>query len=148
MVGAPASGKSTLAAKLEADAHRYGDELPIILSSDAMRAVIGTGEEDQSVSAKVFETLRNTTAYLLSRGHSVIIDATNTTRKARAEFIAIGRKYKAEVRAAVVKVSIETAKARNMKRARVVPEHVIDRMFGQFEMPTEGEVDAVDIFEE
>lgn len=138
MVGLPGSGKSTVAKK-------YG-EPSVILSSDELRAIIGNGESDQSVSGLVFRTLETMVAYFLARGQSVVIDATNITRAARLPFILIGRKYKAFVEAWVVEADSNLAKYRNARRARVVPEDVIDKMAARLEIPTDEEVDLVNFF--
>lgn len=141
MVGIPGSGKSTLAAKFAVH------ENAIILSSDKLRGIIGVDENDQSVSHAVFTTMRAMAAYFLSEGKSVIIDATNVSKKARHPFVEIGRKYGAQLRLAVVRPSVEICKARNTARARVVPEFVIDRMHEAFEFPTAGECDVVELYE-
>jgi predicted kinase len=140
--GIPGSGKSTLCAHYAADG-------AIVLSSDGLRAVIGTGEADQSVSGIVFKTMEHMTAYFLSRGIDVVIDATNCNRKSRKNFVTIGRKYKAFIVARVSQTDLETCKARNRARERVVPEHVLDNMWNGFEQPTTGiagEVDSIAYF--
>lgn len=140
MVGIPGSGKSTIA-------KRYGD-CTAVLSSDELRAVIGNGESDQSVSGQVFRTLETMAAYFLARGQNVVIDATNITKAARLPFILIGRKYKAFVQAWVVEVDVKTAKYRNARRERVVPEDVIDKMAARLEIPTKEEgFDLVNFFD-
>jgi predicted kinase len=139
MVGLPGSGKSTLADKLANES--------IILSSDELRGVIGFSQEDQSVSGEVFRTMETMTAYFLKRGQSVIIDATNTTKRARFGFVLIGRKYGAWVEAWVVECDPNTAKQRNAQRSRVVPDDVIDRMAAQWQQPEVGEFDSVSLFD-
>lgn len=130
LVGIPGSGKSTWA-----QAHAYEGNRPVIVSSDELRAVIGKDENDQTVSGKVFETMEFMVAYLLNRGHRVFVDATNYKRKDRARWIALAKRYNASVEVVVFPVTLETAKRQNANRARVVPEHVLDRMHANFEMP-------------
>ncbi len=138
LCGVPASGKSTLA-------NQYESNGEIVLSSDRLREVLSGNAEDQSRSGDVFSIMRTMAEYFLKMDHTVIIDATNTTKKARAGFIAIARQYKALVHAYLFKISQAGAKARNKARARVVPDDVIDRMAAQLfaEPPTVGEVDNV-----
>lgn len=137
LVSIPGAGKSTFA-------QRYSSE--IVLSSDKLRGIVGTDESDQSVSGKVFSIMDVMTDYFLSQGKDVVIDATNTTRKARKEFVRIGRKNGAVISAYVFQVPLEVAKARNAARGRVVPDFVLDRMHKGFEMPLVGEVDEVKLF--
>jgi predicted kinase len=137
LVSIPGAGKSTFA-------QRYSSE--IVLSSDKLRGIVGTDESDQSVSGKVFSIMEAMADYFLSQGKDVVVDATNTTRKARKEFIKIGRKNGSKISAYVFPVPLEVAKARNAGRARVVPDFVLDRMHAGFEMPLVGEVDEVKLF--
>jgi predicted kinase len=132
MCGVPGSGKSSLSA-------RYRGLGYVVLSSDALRATIGANEGDQSVSKEVFKFIFIAAKYHLSQGTNVVIDATNYKRAARADYISIGKMFCANIVAHVVRVPIEVAKERNAKRARIVPNDVIDRMFGQWEEPTEAE---------
>jgi predicted kinase len=140
-VGAAGSGKTFYAndlAKTEGHIH---------LSSDGFRAILGTGEEDQSVSAKAFEYMRNTAEYFLRQGKNVIIDAMNLNPKSRKDFIQIGRKYKARIVAAVVNPPLEAILQRNAGRDRKVPEDIIRYQHTRLILPTEQEVDRVFIVE-
>lgn len=136
LVGAPASGKST-----HADRHRKAGRQ--VLSSDALRGVIGKNESDQSVSGEVFKIMEAMTGYFLSRGEDVTIDATNMTKAARAPFIRMGRKYHAYIVAIVFNTPASVCKERNAARERKVPEDVIDRMFARYERPDETEVHSL-----
>lgn len=136
--GISGSGKSTVAKNLEAQIANS-----ILLSSDALRAIIGKSEEDQDVSPIVFGTMKTMTEYLLKRGRTVIIDATNTTIKARNRFTQIARKIGVQVTVVAVEIEVATAKARNAQRSRKVPEEVIDRQFEKFVLPTQQEVDRI-----
>lgn len=138
LVGPPGSGKSTVT--------KIMGSTTIVISSDALRGIIGTGESDQSVSFFVFKTMEHMTGYFLSRGQNVVIDATNYNKKSRKNFIEIARKYGARVVALVSTTSREECKRRNAARERVVPVEVIDRMFDGFEMPLIGEVDEIQTF--
>lgn len=139
LCGIPGCGKSTLA-------NAHAENNLIVLSSDAMRGVLGKDESDQSVSGDVFRILELVASYFLKRGNNVVIDATNCTRKARKGFVQIGRKYGANIVAQVMSTPLDVCKARNAARARVVPEHVLERMHAGFEMPVSGEVDMVQTF--
>jgi predicted kinase len=139
LVGIPASGKSTRSQIHEAAGLT-------VLSSDVLRAVFGTSQEDQSVSRSVFLHMENETARLLAENHSVVIDATNYNKKNRSRFVPIGRKAGAHIIAEVFNTPLDVCKARNAARGRAVPDFVIERMFNGFEMPLVGEVDEVRLF--
>lgn len=134
----PAAGKSTYASKVKLDWSA------IVISSDALRAMLGTSENDQSVSPQVFETMEAMAVYWLNKGVNVLIDATNTTMKARSRFVKLAKLCGASIHAVVFNVSLDEAKRRNAGRVRVVPEHVLERMHKQFETPQVGEVDTVE----
>jgi predicted kinase len=142
LVGAPGSGKSTYGLKMVAN-----DPTLVRLCPDEFRAKFGTGEGDQSVSAKAFSATREGMRDALKNGKNVIIDATSMARKSRKDFVAIARTYSAHITAVVFIVDRETLVSRNKIRGenggRNVPEEVIDRMLGNFEMPSFPEVDDV-----
>ncbi len=135
MVGAPGSGKSTFAKNLwqENPQLKY-------LSSDALRAELGTGEDDQSVTPKVFSTLKMRLDHCLRRNESVIIDATNINVKDRKDYIDAAKKFGAKITAYVFVCDKNTLLERNKKRGagggRNVPEFVIDKMLTKYQPPT------------
>ena len=139
MVGAPGSGKSTYGKKMVADNPNLLRFCP-----DEFRAMFGTGEGDQSVSAKAFEATRNAMRDALKEGKNVLIDATNMSRKSRKDFVSIARSYFAHITAVVFledkSTLLERNKIRGENGGRNVPEEVIDRMLGNFEMPEFPEV--------
>jgi predicted kinase len=75
LVGVAGSGKTTFAAR-----HFGPDE---ILSSDAFRGRIGSGEADQTVSRAAFAVLHRELAKRLGSGRTTVVDATNVTPWAR-----------------------------------------------------------------
>jgi predicted kinase len=130
-VGLPGSGKSTYFARLGVN--------PI--SSDAIRLQLADDENDQSIHARVFATVR----YLLRQRialhrETTYIDATNLTRRDRKQFIKIAREHGCGVEAIYFDVPLEVCKARNAARGRVVPEHALDLMAAKLVPPsiTEG----------
>jgi predicted kinase len=137
LVGPPGSGKSTWGKKFAED-----NKIEYV-STDAIRAEIGSGEADQSVSAAAFGMARHRVIKSLSSGKSVMIDATNVTRKARKDWIKIGKDLRAYIIAVAFEVSRDTLIKRDSERSRVVGAEVIDRFFRKYERPTEQEVDKV-----
>ncbi len=143
LVGAPGSGKSTWSKEIE----KANSNNLIRICPDEFRAKLGTGENDQSVSAAAFEATRNTMIDILDRGLGVIVDATNMYRKTREQFISIARKKNALVTAIVFKVDRDTLINRNIARGkeggRNVPVDVIDKMLAKYQEPDKTEFDEV-----
>jgi predicted kinase len=138
LCGPPASGKSTWSKKFETE-----NPDVIRLSSDELRAKFGTGEEDQSVSGQVFAHMKRQTENLLKSGSDVMIDAMNMSKKARKDFVEIGRKLKAHIVAYVFEVPEAELKRRNKARSRTVPDFVIDKALASYQKPETPEVDEV-----
>src|SRR5699024_6813494 len=121
LCGLPASGKSTFAQELE-------DESTIILSSDDIREELFDNINHQDNNKKVFETMNQRAQDLLKLGKNVIYDATNTNRKRRVHLI--NNVLKAdECEVYYFNKHISNVKFNNLKRKRVVPEHVINNMY-------------------
>lgn len=135
MIGAPGSGKSTFA-------KQYWQQNPSFkyLSSDALRAELGTGEDDQSVTPQVFSTLKRRLDHCLRRNESVIVDATSMNAKDRKDYINAAKQFNAKVVAYAFVCDKKTLLERNQKRGagggRNVPEFVIDKMIAKYQPPT------------
>jgi predicted kinase len=109
LVGAPGSGKSTYAATLAGPSG-------VVLSSDALRAEVGTGPGDQTVSAAAVTLLRQRCRALLSGGTSAMVDATNTTAVGRRGLLDIARQTDARPVAVLFDVPLAVCLARNASR--------------------------------
>jgi protein phosphatase len=79
LVGPAGSGKSTLAAR-----HFAPDE---ILASDAFRARLGLGEDDQAVSRRAFSALHAAVSRRLAQGLLTVVDATSVWPRARRALV-------------------------------------------------------------
>ncbi len=126
-VGLPGSGKSTYF-------HRLGAH-PI--SSDAIRLQLADDETDQTIHGPVFATMR----YLLRRRIQLqrpvtYIDATNLTRRDRRPFIKLAQAHGCEIEAVYFDIPLDICKARNIARARIVPEHALDLMAAKLVPPS------------
>jgi predicted kinase len=126
-VGLPGSGKSTYFARLGVN--------PI--SSDAIRLQLADDENDQSIHARVFATVR----YLLRQRIALerpatYIDATSLTRRDRKPFIKIARECGCGIEAIWFDVPLEVCKVRNAARRRVVPEPALDLMAAKLVPPS------------
>ena len=137
-VGAPGSGKSTWVEKYKTT---HADTT--FLSSDALRAVFGKNENDQTVSGRVFEHMENEVDRLLREGKDVCIDATNMHRKARKLWITLAKQHGVKLTAYVFIVNRDILIERNQKRGetggRNVPVDVIDRMLTNYVEPSKEE---------
>lgn len=126
-VGLPGSGKSTHLASLGAH--------PI--SSDTIRLQLADDETDQTIHRAVFATVRFLLRQRIRLQREVTyIDATNLTRRDRRPFIKIAHAHNCEIEALFFDVPLDFCKARNLARARVVPEHALDLMAAKLEPPS------------
>jgi protein phosphatase len=119
LIGASGSGKSTFAGRF------FNEEE--ILSSDRFRWMITGNEANQESSKDAFSILHLTLAFRLKRRLLCVVDATNTTPASRESIFAIAKKYNTEVYAFVFDFSFEECYLRNLQRARVVPDYVIQK---------------------
>lgn len=130
MVGIAGSGKSTKAKEI-AELHNAE-----IFSSDSYRLKLLDSESDQSNNDLIFRTLyADMKETLLTK--NVVFDACNLTIKSRKKaFNQIFTKGIEVFKVAyIVNTPIETIIEQNAARDRKVPESVIYRMQGQFQIP-------------
>src|SRR4051794_11712627 len=85
LVGPPASGKSTWAA-----AHVAPDE---VVSSDRLRAVVGTGEHDLAASADAFAVLDLVVGARVRRGLTTVVDTLGLDPARRAAWRELARRH-------------------------------------------------------
>lgn len=138
LVGPPASGKSTLTEEYERKGY-------MILSSDRIRAsLIGTqdelpkdSDELNKLNIKVFEQIRKEAILALRSGISVVIDATNLSRKKRMAFLKNLGKIKCRKKCILFVTPREICLERNSKRTGIarVPDAAMKNMFCSFECP-------------
>lgn len=129
MCGLSASGKSTIAKEL-AVKHDAA-----IVSSDAIRKEICGTVADQSKNEEVFKIFHNRIREYLSKGQSVIADATNITMKSRRAIIENVRKLDVEKICYIIPKKFEQCRADNVNREHPVPEEVIAAQRSKFQIP-------------
>ena len=83
LVGASGSGKSTWAAQ------RYRAEE--VVSSDALRGVVGSGPHDLDASADAFAVLEAVVAARLGRGLTTVVDTLGMDAERRRRWLAAAR---------------------------------------------------------
>jgi F420-dependent oxidoreductase-like protein len=120
LVGPPASGKSTWAARHFA-AHQ-------VVSSDALRAVVGTGEHDQRASKDAFDLLDLVIERRLRRGLTTVVDSLGTDAKRRRGWLAAAGRAGAPCVAVVFDTEPAVCRARNRSRARPIPPRTMTSM--------------------
>ncbi len=123
LVGPAGSGKSTWAAE-----HLAGH----VVSSDALRGLVGEGEHDLRASADAFAVLDDVVDRRLRRGLTTVIDSlgNDVTRRARAREVAA--RHGTPCVAVVFDVAAREVKARNRARPSPVPEAVLRRQLGEW----------------
>ncbi|MDR7253102.1 alkanesulfonate monooxygenase SsuD/methylene tetrahydromethanopterin reductase-like flavin-dependent oxidoreductase (luciferase family)/predicted kinase [Nocardioides sp. BE266] len=119
LVGASGSGKSTWAA-----AHFRDQE---VVSSDALRGVVGSGPHDLDASADAFGVLETVVAARLKRGLTTVVDTLGLDAAKRQAWLAAARA--AGLPAVVVLLDTPDAECRrrNAARDRPVPAPVLAR---------------------
>jgi F420-dependent oxidoreductase-like protein len=130
LVGPPASGKSTWAA----------EQFPPgqVVSSDDLRAVVGTGPHDQRASTDAFDVLDLVVERRLRRGLTTVVDSLGTDAKRRRRWVAAADAAGAPAVAVVFDVDPATCRARNRGRERPVPAKVLTSMLAAWPAQRDG----------
>lgn len=129
MAGLPGSGKSTKAQEL---AQEYN---ATIFSSDSLREEMFGDVNHQADNTKLFEELHRRIKDCLKDGKNAIYDATNINYKRRMAFINELSNIPCHKLCYLMAVPYEECLKRNESRERKVPNHVIERMYRQFNIP-------------
>jgi F420-dependent oxidoreductase-like protein len=124
LVGPPASGKSTWAAS-QFPPHQ-------IVSSDELRAVVGTGEHDQRASKDAFDVLDVVVERRLKRGLTTVVDSLGTDAKRRQRWIRAAAAAGRPCVAVVFDTDAATCRARNRSRPRSIPGNVMASMLARW----------------
>ena len=121
LVGPAGSGKTTWARR------RYaGNE---IVSADALRAVVGSGEADLDASKDAFALLDAIVAARLRRGLTTVVDTLGLDPDRRAALIEAGHGSGLPVVAVRLRTGLELCRARNRGRDRPVPAPTLKSQF-------------------
>ena len=123
LVGASGSGKSTWAAR------QYRAQE--VVSSDALRAVVGSGEFDLDASADAFAVLNHVVAARLRRGLTTVVDSLGLDPDARERYRQLGKAAGLPCVAVVFEASAAICRARNARRDVPVPARVLQQQLGR-----------------
>ena len=127
MVGLPGCGKSTYLERLGVTS----------LSSDAVRLLLADDATNQTIHARVFQTLRYLLRHRLAIGRPVTyVDATHLTPEERRPYVQIARWYGCEIEAIYFDVPLEICQERNRGRNRIVPEDAMRMMAAKLVPPS------------
>ncbi|HEY5881259.1 MAG TPA: LLM class flavin-dependent oxidoreductase [Nakamurella sp.] len=117
LVGPSGSGKTTWARKYFATNE--------VVSSDALRAMVGSGEADLDASADAFAMLESVVAARLRRGLTTVIDSLGLDADRRRAAVVAGRAAGLPCVAVVFTTSLDECRRRNRDRDRPVPAPVL-----------------------
>ncbi|HEY0238935.1 MAG TPA: LLM class flavin-dependent oxidoreductase [Friedmanniella sp.] len=117
LAGAAGAGKSTWAAQ------RY--RASEIVSSDALRAAVGSGPDDLDASEDAFALLDQIVAARLGRGLTTVVDTLGLDPRRRAHHLALARAADLPAVLVVLDTTPALARARNGDRDRPVPARVL-----------------------
>jgi len=117
LVGPAGCGKSTWAAQwFRSD---------VIVSSDQLRALVGTGEKDQRAGTAAFEVLDLVVDHRLRRGLTTVIDSTALEPARRGVYLDIARRHHVPAVAVVFDVPERELRRRNRQRPDAVPARAV-----------------------
>ena len=126
LVGLPASGKSTFSKRLAASNNA------VIISTDSIRKILYKDESKQGNWSEIEKVLHDSIFKSISKGQSVVIDATHTVREHRQVLINLSNRI--NWTCYFLNTDKETCIKRNLKRSRTVPKHVIESMSNQLKL--------------
>jgi alkanesulfonate monooxygenase SsuD/methylene tetrahydromethanopterin reductase-like flavin-dependent oxidoreductase (luciferase family)/predicted kinase len=124
LVGPSGSGKSTWAL-----AHFLPEE---IVSSDRLRAMVGSGEHDLDASTPAFDLLDQIVGARLQRKLTTVVDTLGLDDERRLRHRELARHVGLPAVAVLFTDTEEVCRARNRKRLRPVPAAVLTSQFRRF----------------
>ena len=124
LVGASAAGKTTWAAE-----HFGANE---VVSSDALRAMVGTGSDDQEASTAAFALLKTIVEERLRRRLTTVIDTLGFDAKRRAGWVETAHGFDMPIYAVLFDTPGEECERRNSKRDAPVPKAVLRKQVARF----------------
>lgn len=117
LVGPGAAGKSTWAAT-----HFAPD---LVVSSDRLRALVGTGEDDLAASTDAFALLEDVVRRRLARRLTTVIDTLGLDAPRRLAWLALAREHDLPCVAVTFDTPAAQCRERNRDRAKRIPADVL-----------------------
>ena len=135
LVGPSRTGKTTWAHN-----HFAANE---VVSSDALRAMVGTSEDDQAASNIAFSLLNQIVASRISRKLTTIIDTTGLNAEDRKGWVEQAHEAALPIYAVLFRSTLESVESLNDRRSRPIPKSTLRKQFSNFEkasaeIPDEG----------
>jgi F420-dependent oxidoreductase-like protein len=125
LIGPAGCGKSTWATK------RFGAQ--VVVSSDRLRALVGTGERDQAAGTAAFEVLDLVVDHRLRRRLTAVVDSTALDAARRRAYIEAARRRGVPVAAVVFDIGEREVRRRNRQRPNPVPSAVLTAQFRELD---------------
>ncbi len=124
LVGASGAGKTTWA-------HRHFPAGEIV-SSDVLRSMAGTGEDDQAASPTAFEILNRLVVERMRRKLTTVIDTTGLDADDRRSWVAIAHTAGVPAHAVMFDTPPATCEQRNAQRDSPLPRQVLRNQLKRF----------------
>ena len=124
LVGPSGAGKTTWAREHFTDSE--------VLSSDALRAVVGIGEDDQRAGTDAFAVLADILERRCKRGLTTVVDSVGLDAKRRRSYVAAARRFALPVHAVLLDTDPAECRRRNKAKARPVPSAVLTSQLKAF----------------
>lgn len=124
LVGASAAGKTTWAAD-----HFGANE---VVSSDGLRAMVGTGSDDQEASTAAFALLETIVEERLRRRLTTVIDTLGFDAKRRSGWIETAHGFDMPIYAVLFDTPGDECERRNSKRDAPIPKSVLRKQVARF----------------
>ncbi len=124
LIGASSSGKSTWAAGTFREAE--------IVSSDRLRGMVGTGEDDQQAGTAAFSILEQIVVERMRRRLTTVVDTLGFDRDNRRRWAGLAHEAGLPAFAVVFDTPADQARARNTERPRPIPKSVLDKQLSRF----------------
>jgi F420-dependent oxidoreductase-like protein len=128
LVGVAGSGKSTWA-----DQHFPGS----VVTSDALRALVGEGEDDLRASTDAFELVDDVIARRLRRHLTTVVDTLGSDAARRARWLQLAAEHGVECHAIVMRTAPADIRRWNKQRSKRVPDAILRSQLGERDSVTE-----------
>lgn len=124
LIGASSSGKTTWAARTFHETET--------VSSDRLRGMVGSGEDDQQAGTAAFSILEQIVAERMRRRLTTVIDTLGFDRDNRRRWVGLAHEAGLPAFAVVFDTQRELALLRNSERSRPLPRTVIEKQLSRF----------------